>query len=73
MPDKCWKAEERRAAELLGGSRDPANQGGGVDVEGPAIVAKVKHRRVCSPAELERLAVELEALGRAAASPAWSS
>jgi hypothetical protein len=35
-----------------------------VDVESAAFVCQVKHRRVCSLAELERLAVELEALGR---------
>jgi hypothetical protein len=65
LPDKRWKSEERAVARLLGGSRYPANQGGRVDVESPRVIAQVKHRRVCSLAELERLAVELEALGRA--------
>jgi len=49
---------------LLGGKRYPANQGGRVDVESADVVAQVKHRRVCPLAELERLAVELEAIGR---------
>jgi hypothetical protein len=63
LPDKHWKVEERAAARLLGGERCWANSGRRVDVEGPGIVAQVKHRRVCSLAELERLALELEALG----------
>lgn len=63
MPDRPWKAEERRVARLLGGVRYPANGGGRVDVESYAYVSQVKHRRVCSLAELERLAVELERLG----------
>lgn len=65
MSDKHWKAEERRVGEMLGGARYPANQGGRVDVESLRIVAQVKHRRVCSLAELERLALEMAALGRA--------
>jgi hypothetical protein len=61
----AWKHEERAVARLLGGTRYPANSGGRVDVESPRVLAQVKHRRVCSLAELERLALELEALGRA--------
>lgn len=49
---------------MIGGARYPANQGGAVDVESADVVAQVKHRRVCSLAELERLAVELATLGR---------
>jgi hypothetical protein len=49
---------------LLGGQRHWANSGRRVDVEGPSYVCQVKHRRVCSLAELERPAVELERLGR---------
>jgi hypothetical protein len=59
-----WKHEERHVARLLGGTRYPANSGGRVDVESPRVLAQVKHRRVCSLAELERLALELETLGR---------
>ncbi len=61
--DKSWKAEERQVARLLGGIRYPANSGGRVDVEGPAVVAQVKHLKTCSLASLEALAVEMAALG----------
>lgn len=50
-------------ARLLGGQRHWANSGRRVDVEGHRYLCQVKHRRVCSLAEPERLAVELEALG----------
>jgi hypothetical protein len=59
----CWKAEERAAAKLLGGQRYWANGGGRIDVESDRHVCQVKHRRVCSLAELERLALEMERLG----------
>jgi len=62
---KAWKAEERNVGRMLGGARYPANQGGLVDVESPTIVAQVKHRKVASLAELERLALEMEAVGDA--------
>lgn len=65
MPDRPWKAEERHVARLLNGTRYPANTGARVDVGSARYVAQVKHRRTCSLAELERLAVELEALGKA--------
>lgn len=65
MSDTPWKAEERHVASLLGGRRHWANSGRRVDVEGPAYLCQVKHRRVCSLAELERLALELERLGEA--------
>jgi hypothetical protein len=61
---RAWKAEERRAAALIGGTRYAANSGGRVDAESPRVICQVKHRRVCSLAELERLALELGALGR---------
>ncbi len=64
MPDKPWKAEERHVARLLGGHRYPANSGGRVDVEGPSVVAQVKHVQRLSLAHLETLAVEMERLGR---------
>ena len=49
---------------MLGGTRYPANSGGRVDVESPRFVSQVKHRKTCSLAELERLTVEMDALGR---------
>ena len=63
MTNRPWKAEERHVARLLGGSRYPANSGGRVDVEGPGIMAQVKHVKTCSLASLEALAVEMERLG----------
>jgi hypothetical protein len=65
VTDRPWKAEERHAARLLGGQRHWANSGRRVDVEGAGFVCQVKHRRVCSLGELERLALELERLGEA--------
>jgi|SRR5215831_1344729 len=65
MPDRPWKAEKRHAAHLLSGPRYPANTGGGrVDVEGPAVLAQVKHRRILSLASLEALAIEAAEAGR---------
>jgi len=64
VSDRPWKAEERAAARLLGGRRYPASTGGRVDVEGPGVLAQVKHRRVLSLAALETLAVEAAGLGR---------
>ena len=64
MPDRPWKQEEREAARLLGGKRFPANQGGRIDVHSPKYLCQVKHVKGCSLAELERLAVEMEGLGR---------
>ena len=64
MPDKPWKAEERRVARLFGGLRYPANSGGRADVEGPGVLAQVKHVRTCSLASLEALAIEMSAIGR---------
>jgi hypothetical protein len=63
MPDKPWKAEERRAAALCGGQRFPANVGGPLDFEGHGYVGQVKHVRRLSLAALERLAVEVERIG----------
>jgi len=64
MPDRPWKQEERTVARLLGAHRYPANGGGRVDVESPNVVAQVKHVRTCSLANLEALAVEMDAIGR---------
>src|SRR5882672_9740667 len=63
MPSQAWKAEERRAATLIGGRRYPGNSGGRVDAESCDAVCQVKHRRVLSLAALEALAVEQEQLG----------
>jgi len=63
MPDLSWKAEERAVARLVGGTRYPANSGGRVDVEGPNMVAQVKHVQWLSLAQLEALAVEMARLG----------
>jgi len=63
MPDHPWKAEERHAARLLGGRRYAVNTGGWVDVEGPSVIAQVKHRRTLSLASLEALAVEAAEVG----------
>jgi len=65
VADRPWKAEERRAAALLGGQRYPANTDGRMDVEGPTVIAQVKHRRALSLAVLEALAVEAAEVGRA--------
>ena len=64
MPNRPWKAEERQVARLLGGERYPANSGRRVDVESDRFISQVKHRRTCSLAQLEALAVELDQLGR---------
>ncbi len=64
MADKPWKSTERDVARLLGGSRCPANSGGRVDVESPTLVVQVKHVQRLSLAQLELLAVEMEAIGK---------
>jgi len=63
MSDRPWKAAERVAARLLEGRRHWANSGEEIDVESDGVVCQVKHRRVCSLAELERLAQEAERQG----------
>ncbi len=63
MADKCWKAEERVVARLIGGTRYPANSGGRIDVEGPAVLAQVKHVKRLSLTELGTLAVEMATQG----------
>ena len=64
MPDEPWKHEERAVARLLGGLRYPANSGGRVDVEGPRVLAQVKHVRRLSIAALQALALEMAELGQ---------
>lgn len=63
MADKPWKAHERRAAKLIGGSRYPANQGGPIDCESSWAVVQCKEVKVLAFPELERLALEAERQG----------
>ncbi len=63
MPDRPWKAEERRAAALFGGRRFSANSGGALDFETSRYVGQVKHVRRLSLTVLEALAVEMERVG----------
>src|SRR2546425_9850340 len=63
MPDRPWKQEERQVASLVHGKRYPANSGRRVDVESAQFICQVKHRRTCSLAQLEALAIELDELG----------
>jgi len=58
MPDKPWKAFERRSAQLILGKRYEANTGGTIDCESATFIAQCKHIRVLPFPELERLAVE---------------
>lgn len=63
MARTSWKMRERQAAQLIGGSRYPANQGGLVDCESGSTVCQVKERRTLSLAALEALALEIERVG----------
>jgi len=63
MPDRPWKAEERRAAALFGGRRFVASTGGALDFETRRFVGQVKHVRRLSLAALETLALEIQRLG----------
>jgi len=63
MSDKPWKAFERRAGAILGGTRCWANSGESIDVESHAFVCQVKNVQKCSLAELEALAMEAERQG----------
>jgi hypothetical protein len=63
MPDRPWKAEERRAAALFGGRRYPANSGGRLDFETKGFVGLVKHVRHLSLAALEALALQMQCAG----------
>jgi len=64
LSDRPWQQEERQVAHLLHGKRYPANSGRRVDVERDRLICQVKHRRTCSLAPLEALAIELDELGR---------
>lgn len=63
MPDRPWKAEERRAAALFASRRFAANTGGTLDFEAERYVGQVKHVRRLSLAALEALALEMERVG----------
>lgn len=63
MPNRPWKAEERRAAAMFGAQRFAANTGGVIDFETEGYVGQVKHVRRLSLAALEALALEMERLG----------
>lgn len=61
--NKPWKQEEREVAKLLHGKRYEANTGGRVDVEGPTLIAQVKHVKRLSLDQIEALALEMCDLG----------
>lgn len=48
MPEKSWKATERRVAEILGGERVPVSgrvRGSAPDIEHPLLSLEVKSRK----------------------------
>src|SRR5262245_47529441 len=59
-----WKDFERQVAEVIGGRRFWANAGEALDCESDGVVAQAKLVRVCSLAELTRLAEQAERDGR---------
>jgi hypothetical protein len=63
MPDRAWKAAERRAAKLIGGRRYWANSGQAIDCESESYTVQVKHVARASLAEIEALALEAERQG----------
>jgi hypothetical protein len=64
MARTSWKRRERQAAAMIGGRRYAANQGGAVDCESATVCAQVKERKNLSLAQIERLALEIERVGR---------
>ena len=60
-----WKQFERDVAEVVGGKRYPANQGGRVDVEGPAYIVQCKERKSLSLEQLTQLVEEIEGIAKA--------
>ncbi len=48
MTELGWKKIERLCAEIIGGTRYPANVGGAIDVESETWAGQVKHLRECS-------------------------
>lgn len=67
MPNKAWKQHERRCAELIGGKRYPANQGGRIDIEGPYFIGQCKEVRTLSLAALTKLVEEIDLLAESQA------
>jgi len=63
MPDHLWKQFERAVAELIGGSRFPANSGHALDCEGPRFVAQCKNVKELSLSRLTELALIAEGQG----------
>ncbi len=49
MPDKTWKAAERKIAALLGGIRIPLLGRKGSDLDTPVFFVEVKHRKSIAP------------------------
>ncbi len=49
MPDKTWKAAERKIAALLGGIRIPLLGRKGSDLDTPVFFVEVKHRQSIAP------------------------
>jgi len=63
MADKHWKAEERKAAAILGGKRHPANVGGEIDVTSGFAVAQCKNVKRLSLNQIESLAQRIHEIG----------
>lgn len=63
MPNAAWKQFERECGDLIKGKRFPANQGGGIDVEGPDFCGQCKNVLRASLAWVEdlTLAIDIEA------------
>jgi hypothetical protein len=55
---------ERDVGLLVGGKRYPANQGGRVDVESPALIVQCKERRSLSLEQLTQLVEEIEVIAK---------
>ncbi len=61
MPDKPFKVFERQCAELLDGTRYPANTGGPVDVESGEWIAQCKLVHELSLERLTQLVEQIDA------------
>lgn len=64
MSDKPFKQFERVCAQLIGGDRFPANQGGDVDVESDTLSGQCKLVKNMPLAELSRQVVQIEAAAK---------
>lgn len=65
MSRTAWKQCERTAAACYAGSRYKANTGGPLDFETETHVGQVKNVKRLALPQLERLALEIDAQGRA--------